>query len=997
MKLLTQLALTIGLLLTICNGSFAQGFVPITVSGTVETDSLGGMLSRSLPGYTILGDPVPGIDISLDEIPGGTIARDTTNSMGGYSFIISAGGTYRVRATPPAGSMIVFPPETTYTFTAVSDVNQTNLNFRIRFGFGSTSQDNWAYFPSGTNQALTTVAFFNPDTGFAAGVGGVIVRTTDEGRSWDVVSNSVFTASIPLVENHNSSRSNKTTSANPGGGMIVGNNGQILRTENYGASWTTIASPTTVNLYGITDDKDNYSENIVYAVGDIGKIIKSTDGGFSWFTQTSPTTNTLRTVTFWNADTGIAAGDGGIIVRTTNGGGLWTILPDSSFAAGILARPMVENHNSSRSNKTYPLAPNNGGGVLTGDLNPIIRMTNYGANLDPIPTAASSSKGYISGKGGDGRMLAIGDHGAYLTSSDDGVSWTMQTSRTNKNLNSVAIKEEGVKSLSKNLQSTQLDSLGAVVVGAEGLVGVLQPPGFTINPPGPTWYTGSSQTITWSGGNPSWSVSISLMDVNTWTAVYTITASTTNDGSEVWNIPSNVPSGAYQIYVQEVNQTTWSYSSSFIISASVPGEQILISVDSTNASVNDTVVVPVRVSFPMGQSYTSAEVNFGGFQNQGLTFLRVDTVRTLIGQHGWLLTVNSTDTLLVTASAGAQNISGNAILYKLRFLVSGGSCTFIPITLTKALFNTGLDTVQTTNGGVFVNPIPNYGDVDENGPIQAFDASLILRHLARFDTLGCQGLINANVSNDTTVSALDASLILMYVVGLINHLPYDTTIVATGNIAMVGGSAGPGDTVAVPILLSNGNNILSFEGLITFDPSRLTFSRIQWSSSLGNFMIQAQAVNGELYLAGAGTAQDGSAGTFATLNFINNQTVGQTQITFRRLRWNEGTVMENVAMASVITGVDEEEGLPTKFALEQSYPNPFNPSTRIRFAVPAGGFISVRIFNTLGQEVAVLVNEHLNPGRYEYGWNGTGYPSGVYFYRMQAEGFTQTKKLILLR
>ncbi len=88
----------------------------------------------------------------------------------------------------------------------------------------------------------------------------------------------------------------------------------------------------------------------------------------------------------------------------------------------------------------------------------------------------------------------------------------------------------------------------------------------------------------------------------------------------------------------------------------------------------------------------------------------------------------------------------------------------------------------------------------------------------------------------------------------------------------------------------------------------------------------------------------------------------------------------------------------------QNYPNPFNPATMIKFEVPtlplikgAGGMdVRLTIYDLLGREVATLVNEQLKPGTYEVEWNTSAYYSGVYFYKLQTESFTQTRKMLLL-
>ncbi|MCC7159284.1 MAG: SBBP repeat-containing protein, partial [Ignavibacteria bacterium] len=94
--------------------------------------------------------------------------------------------------------------------------------------------------------------------------------------------------------------------------------------------------------------------------------------------------------------------------------------------------------------------------------------------------------------------------------------------------------------------------------------------------------------------------------------------------------------------------------------------------------------------------------------------------------------------------------------------------------------------------------------------------------------------------------------------------------------------------------------------------------------------------------------------------------------------------------------------IPHSFSLSQNYPNPFNPVTKIRFDVPLvrnghDRSLQVIIYNMLGREVAVLVNEQLKPGTYEADWNASNYPSGVYFYTLRTDGFTETKKMILIK
>ena len=89
--------------------------------------------------------------------------------------------------------------------------------------------------------------------------------------------------------------------------------------------------------------------------------------------------------------------------------------------------------------------------------------------------------------------------------------------------------------------------------------------------------------------------------------------------------------------------------------------------------------------------------------------------------------------------------------------------------------------------------------------------------------------------------------------------------------------------------------------------------------------------------------------------------------------------------------------IPTEFLLSQNYPNPFNSSSAIRYSIPKSSQVTIKIFNTIGQELATLVNEEKPIGTYEVNWNAANLPSGVYFYRIQAGSFTQTKKMMMLK
>jgi hypothetical protein len=96
-------------------------------------------------------------------------------------------------------------------------------------------------------------------------------------------------------------------------------------------------------------------------------------------------------------------------------------------------------------------------------------------------------------------------------------------------------------------------------------------------------------------------------------------------------------------------------------------------------------------------------------------------------------------------------------------------------------------------------------------------------------------------------------------------------------------------------------------------------------------------------------------------------------------------------------GVGNEAGVANSFKLSQNYPNPFNPATAIDYSVSKAGPVSIKVYNTLGQEVATLLDETLSPGEYSVTFDAGSLASGMYIYRMQAAGYSESKRMLLLK
>ena len=115
----------------------------------------------------------------------------------------------------------------------------------------------------------------------------------------------------------------------------------------------------------------------------------------------------------------------------------------------------------------------------------------------------------------------------------------------------------------------------------------------------------------------------------------------------------------------------------------------------------------------------------------------------------------------------------------------------------------------------------------------------------------------------------------------------------------------------------------------------------------------------------------------------------------------DGTVWVNDYIVYVdytsIVGVEESEIIPKLYSLEQNYPNPFNPETVIEYTLPIRSDVKLTIYNLRGEEVALLIDGTMPAGNHQVSWDASGFASGIYFYRLQADDFVQTKKMLLLK
>jgi len=200
--------------------------------------------------------------------------------------------------------------------------------------------------------------------------------------------------------------------------------------------------------------------------------------------------------------------------------------------------------------------------------------------------------------------------------------------------------------------------------------------------------------------------------------------------------------------------------------------------------------------------------------------------------------------------------------------------------------------------------------------------------------------------------------------------------------------------------ITNGKLDVAYNGISQYDLwySFSTNGGTSWSTaqklanSDGGLFVSAApkltVIDGNTYRAHCIYIADTTAGCAV----VGQSAATQVPVVYRTIDFfYEGSITGSSPI------VDNHSGLPKYYSLLQNYPNPCNPSTRIEFALPKHSFVTLKVYDVLGKEVATLLNSAKEAGIYTTTWNAEGCPSGVYFYRLSAGSYTMTRKLLLLR
>ena len=299
-------------------------------------------------------------------------------------------------------------------------------------------------------------------------------------------------------------------------------------------------------------------------------------------------------------------------------------------------------------------------------------------------------------------------------------------------------------------------------------------------------------------------------------------------------------------------------------------------------------------------------------------------------------------------------------------------------------------------------PVLVFGDVSDNGQVTAYDAAIILRHSVELITLTGRDALVADVTGNGAVTPYDASLVLQYVVGWIIRFPVEEPVLArvasfsrTVGIPRVG-STSEGD-LTVPVAIDGMDGVLSGELVVSYATEQMEALSVASSGLLSGYMMEQNITDGEVLVSFAGAESGEGKGDVLSMTFrpLGEVVDALGGVRLTRVRLNEGQVLVTLANGG-------RPDVPTAYALQPNYPNPFNPETTVRYDIPVPGQVQIVVYNLSGQKVRELASGPRDAGRHLVVWDGRDdagrkVASGMYLCRLAAGRHEDVKRMVLVK
>ena len=289
------------------------------------------------------------------------------------------------------------------------------------------------------------------------------------------------------------------------------------------------------------------------------------------------------------------------------------------------------------------------------------------------------------------------------------------------------------------------------------------------------------------------------------------------------------------------------------------------------------------------------------------------------------------------------------------------------------------------------------GDANLDGLVTVGDCVAVIASLLGRITLDIRGFDAADVNRDGDVRISDLMLIVNAILGrtiigppLLDH---------AGSVELIRQDLAPGFQGEIPLWLELNTEAAGVQFTITYDPSQVLVHDIRPGAMIDGLRLDFNDTGNEIHAAVYDFDLSEFGPTIGELADLDVEFLDPDADPSRALRLTD---FEIVTVNAQTLNVDVLGELPESYTLNQNYPNPFNARTSISFSIPVSTFVRVGIYNVLGQYVKELFAGRLEAGSHHLIWDGASadgesVTSGVYFYRLQAEDFDKTKKMLLVK
>ncbi len=823
------------------------------------------------------------------------------------------------------------------------------------------------------SKALYNGWFFDANTGMVCGASGYFARTTNGGTSWDTTITLGITNALYGIHFLNNST-----------GYLCGNGAKLFKTTNAGLNWTAITvTGFTTTMYNVFALDTNY----IWTSLSNGRVGFTTNGGTTWnYPSATFGLSFAQDVNFINQNTGFACGNAGKVYYTTNGGFNWV----ANWTPGANTLYHLFTETSAPSTQAYFE------GFEHPTLFPPVGWTNYNLSGNVV-----WMRSYWFHSGAQSAICAFQTTGG----GDDWLvtpKWDIQSG------------DSLVFWLRQFLTAAGPDSLAVRVSTTDSLI-----PSFTTRilytdqtsyPAVPLWkryavslnaYAGQSIFIAFRHGDNNGG-GILIDDVS----IERYSTPTTN---------IYVTGDPYNIYRRTLTDTTWNaipllsptqmWTSQYFSSSKLndlwiaAGGQGLINV-STNAGANwsdKTFMISAgNRNDVWAESYDGRAITVG---NLGATGANDQVMVTTNGGFNWTLggitsSANFNSVGMVNSTTGYICGSSGEIQ---KTINGGANWTLMTTSIPSTEVLKKIQFIDQNTGWVFSNTYNASGPVWKtiNGGVNWTQSNV-----SATDSIKIAGAHMIDANTGWVISTLPA----------LTPRPYKTTD-GGATWTRQDNYSGTWPSTLLGIFMLNANTgyitggfstnslIKTTNGGANWEPVALPFTTGYNDVHFVNasFGIVAANVGLAAITTNGGTSwfyQNVNAGAMNACQMFTN---GNSYVVGNGQTFPQAAIFKSTRI--ITGGIEFSNNVPEKFMLNQNYPNPFNPVTTIKFAIPRAANVSLIVYDVTGKEISRLINNApLNAGTFDARFDGSSLASGIYFYKLIADGQSiGTKRMMMVK